>query len=467
MNFSFEKDKNRFEKNRFENYKNNNNNYSYTNSLVEVNSKTNNVNNKLVIRKDIDEYYNRIYYPASSREWFSHIYSYNKSYTKTLVVLDGIIKNLFSSYFNMLQNKLIRLYKRRRHYKKRYSANRIFVSRAEVKHTNTKIFVILYTYNKQKFYIERHIRNIIKLIKVYAVVLEKKKEFIVRERNSIVSYIKKNLVYKKLYFENKKGIREYTKILSFTDRLVYLFRDKLDGYNKFNRTFFILKKNLLNYFSYKIKGIRIRTAIGYDRKIIRITALRTLLLNYTKAFNFNISKFNNLVLNLRNLGLIKLIEKLYSKKVEIKLVELKSLYLNSDVFTAAVALKLRNRHNKAIRVLRKAVLHMVKIPALHTLITNEANYPTRTNENILETLEQQVVSGVRFEAAGRLTKRLTAMRSIFKYRYEGNLKDIRSSYNAKSTAMVRGYAKPNAQKTIVNSKTRNGAFGLKGWVSSH
>jgi hypothetical protein len=33
--------------------------------------------------------------------------------------------------------------------------------------------------------------------------------------------------------------------------------------------------------------------------------------------------------------------------------------------------------------------------------------------------------------------------------------------------MLRGYVKSNSQYTLINSKTRNGTFGLKGWVSSH
>jgi hypothetical protein len=33
--------------------------------------------------------------------------------------------------------------------------------------------------------------------------------------------------------------------------------------------------------------------------------------------------------------------------------------------------------------------------------------------------------------------------------------------------MLRGNIKSNGQYTIIHSKTRNGSFGLKGWVSSH
>jgi hypothetical protein len=187
-----------------------------------------------------------------------------------------------------------------------------------------------------------------------------------------------------------------------------------------------------------------------------------MLFNNTRLISFNKSKFNNLVLNLRNLGLTSLLEKIYGKKVVIKLVDLKSIHLNSDVFSSAVALKLRDRKNKAVRVLRKAVLQMVKIPDLHTLITFDDNIQPMDKNNVVNTIKQQIVSGVRFEAAGRLTRRLTAMRSVFKYRYLGSLKNLRSSLNNKSSVLLRGHAKANSQYTLINSKTRNGTFGLKG-----
>jgi hypothetical protein len=115
-----------------------------------------------------------------------------------------------------------------------------------------------------------------------------------------------------------------------------------------------------------------------------------------------------------------------------------------------------------VRVLRKAILQMVKIPDLHTLITFYDGIGTINKNNILNVIKQQVVSGVRFEAKGRLTRRLTAMRAIFKYRYTGSLKNVPSSFNNKSTTMLRGYVKSNVEYTIINSKTRNGSFGLKG-----
>jgi hypothetical protein len=37
----------------------------------------------------------------------------------------------------------------------------------------------------------------------------------------------------------------------------------------------------------------------------------------------------------------------------------------------------------------------------------------------------------------------------------------------KASILLRGYDKANPQYTLINSKTRNGTFGLKGWLSSH
>jgi hypothetical protein len=164
---------------------------------------------------------------------------------------------------------------------------------------------------------------------------------------------------------------------------------------------------------------------------------------------------------LNGLGVTALIKKVFSKYADINIIDLRSIHLNSDVFSSAVTLKLRDRQNKAVRILRKAILNMVKIPDLHTIITFYSYIQSINKNNILNILKQQVVSGVRFEASGRLTRRLTALRAIFKYRYTGSLKDIESSFNNKPSAIIRGHLKSNSQYTSRDSKTRNGTFTLK------
>jgi hypothetical protein len=84
----------------------------------------------------------------------------------------------------------------------------------------------------------------------------------------------------------------------------------------------------------------------------------------------------------------------------------------------------------------------------------------------LNSLNHKNMAGVRLEAKGRLTRRFTASRSVFKIKWKGSLKNIDSSYRGLSSVMLRGHVKSNVQYSVVNSKTRNGAFGLKGWISS-
>jgi hypothetical protein len=93
--------------------------------------------------------------------------------------------------------------------------------------------------------------------------------------------------------------------------------------------------------------------------------------------------------------------------------------------------------------------------------------------NVLNIIRYKWVSGVRLEAAGRLTRRYTAARSLFKFRYKGSLKNIDYSQKTDtskknvSTVMLRHYVKANSQYSFTKSKRRIGAFGLKGWISSY
>ena len=391
-------------------------------------------NSKIQPKLENNEYKNIIYYPSSTKEWFDSVYSYDKSYIKSLITKHTILNSLFRNYFNMFENKIKVLFKRRRANKNRYSSNKIFISRAELKHTNTKLFIILYTYNKQKSLIERNIRKLIKWT-IHEKHLIQDETIIMPKHNNRL-----NLIFKRFFY-----FKKWRNIL-------------------FEKTNNLLKNIIINI---KRKYIKSHKMYMFNRLLKRLSKFEQSFINNANLINFNKAKFTNLLLNLKHLGLISLIEKIYNKNVQIKVVELKSIHLNSDVFSQAVALKLRDRKNKAVRVLRKAILQMVKIPDLHTLITFYDDIESINKNNILNVIKQQVVSGVRFEAKGRLTRRLTAMRAVFKYRYTGSLKNVSSSFNNKSTTMLRGHVKSNLEYTIIDSKTRNGSFGLKGWVSSH
>ena len=85
---------------------------------------------------------------------------------------------------------------------------------------------------------------------------------------------------------------------------------------------------------------------------------------------------------------------------------------------------------------------------------------------VLRSLKHVNLRGIRVEAKGRLTRRFTASRSVLKTKWKGGLKNVDSSFRGLSTIMLRGIVKSNLQYSAINSKNRNGAYGVKGWVSS-
>lgn len=461
-------------------------------------------NNKNLIKptnSEKSEYNNIIFYP-SSKEWYSSVYSYNKSYVKSIIVYDIILNKFIKSYATMAKDKIVRMFKRRRTNWKRYSGDKLHISKAELKHTSTNVFITLSVYNKKKLSFYRNVKEILGLLRLKKLIFKRRRVFsrnIIRKlfhffKNKLSIFTKWNIIY----FKPIDSLKEHSfYVENIEPSMTYLEPNNssikehnfLLNNTKLNKTYSELILNLHEYHSLvssielnethsKLINSLEKHTIFYKNSTLdipyayviflqKLFMLQNRLFTLITWINFERSKFNSLFLKLGNLGLTSLVEKLYNKKVEIKLIELKSIHLNSDVFSSAVALKLRDRKNNVLRILRKAIIQMVKIPDLHTLITFDDNMGKVNKNNIIKTLKQQVVSGVRFEASGRLTRRLTAMRAVFKYGYAGSLKSIRTSLSRKPSTMLRGYVKSNSQYSLINSKTRNGTFGLKGWVSSH
>jgi hypothetical protein len=145
------------------------------------------------------------------------------------------------------------------------------------------------------------------------------------------------------------------------------------------------------------------------------------------------------------------------------------MHLNSDIFTQAVSLKLRNRDNKLYRVLKsslrklkirnvsrarrlkkgnihKNIVNQIRNDYIHSMFTKN-NVKDRLNNLLLEyfpssdnlrlnilnfpkakrkvislenyiysILKHRQIRGIKVEAKGRLTRRFTASRSVFKMR---------------------------------------------------
>jgi ribosomal VAR1-like protein len=441
-------------------------------------------------------------FPTATKEWFNSVYAYNQNSIKNLSVADKTLSRLVKSYFNFYFNKKVLKSSKIATRFRRLSLTKILISKAELKHTSSKVTVTLYTYNAEKSFLTLKLKN---LIKAY---------FTSKYKNinpSLINILHDINLYKKgvsliNYLEDLKSILKLNIDLKVDP--------KTESYlERINEMIILSKKDKTA--NKKLGKIYIESLrkIFLGKEIKEIATCKLLL-------NLNKSKFEDEFI----MKLKRIIGKIYNKEVEFNIVNLKTLYFNSDIFTEVIATKLKNRKNNLLSVL-KSSLYLVKLPTVNkirekygkvdkfcldhlknlrvnsvinkyntdkdtldqllldilpssTFISGDcANTPlTAYNENyinsynpldiVFNSLKNKDMAGVRLEAKGRLTKRFTASRSVFKVKWKGSIKNLDSSYKKLSTVILRGHAKSNVQYTLINSKTRNGAFGLKGWISS-
>ena len=293
----------------------------------------------------------------------------------------------------------------------------------------------------------------------------------------------------------------------YSSSLTYLVKRKMITNKEKSSRFNDLKKSYFTLF-YVVKD-PLKEAVEKDYKDSH-------LLIPLYLFKFNKTKFTMKFME----KLTQLVKNLYNKEVVFNIVNLKKMHLSSDIYTQAIALKLKNRDNKLYRVL-KSSLRKIKIPdfrkinekknkpnkdkfidnkirnsLINSMFTKEnvkdplnnlllnffpsaknlkksvvkkgsvKNYSISLKNYVLMYLKHIKIRGIRVEAKGRLTRRFTASRSVFKMKWKGGLKNVDSSFRGLSTIMLRGYVKSNAQYSFISSKNRNGAFGVKGWVSN-
>jgi hypothetical protein len=286
--------------------------------------------------------------------------------------------------------------------------------------------------------------------------------------------LKKNVFRKKLFLIRRKGfkyIKEQIRQKNIILKALFLNRN----YNIEQKLFYvkIIEKHLNIYYK------------RYIKKSLR----RILLFIYFKQLIYiNKSKFNYSYLQ----GLINLVNKIYKKNIQFNFINVKYFYINIDILTQSLILKLRKNRRKLLKYLRYSILktnvknikknnftsskdtfnlnnfnllnNNLDIPnqLLYNLFSYNKNKSKYLKEIIFNNVRYKRVSGIRLQVAGRLTKRYTASRSISKLRYKGNLINLSSSIDHTSSALLRGSFKPNLQFTKLNSKTRIGSFGIKG-----
>ena len=404
----------------------------------------------------------KVHFPPSINEWHNSVYFYKKRDLVSLISKDSSVYTLLDSYFNIKPSKWVKI--KIKH--KWQSLKRIFISKPEIKHSSNKIVITVYTLNKEKLYF---LKKLINLNKIFTRKLKYKGRF--------------NLDYRKFKFKLKNKLKTwifFNKYIKNGITFPFIVRLKKIKIIKFFSNLMVKTKSYIYMKNLHIRNIFIinvvRKILDYKLKKIYIYKTYTGLL-YLNNFKFNV----NLLLGLKNI-----LHKIYNKKVELNVVNIKYLYLENSILANAVVRKLSNRKNRIIKIIRKA-LRLANIPELDPLfkirvtkklvskkdilpISKYNDLITRSKSSILKIvlkrLKNKHVIGLRLEGKGRLTRRLTASRSILKSYYKGGLKNIFSSFQGLSTVMLKGYVNSNVQYTNVNSKNRNGSFGLKSWIGS-
>src|SRR5277367_4220519 len=100
------------------------------------------------------------YFPPTNQEWDNSIYTYDNSYIKNVTVANKNLNELIKSYFNLYFSNEIITNKRMTTRFKRLAISKIFVSKAILKHTNTKVLITLYVYNEEQRILAHRIKRI-------------------------------------------------------------------------------------------------------------------------------------------------------------------------------------------------------------------------------------------------------------------------------------------------------------------
>lgn len=396
------------------------------------------------------------HFPSSVRNWDNSIFSYNKNTLPLIPNISKLALKIIRNYF-YLYNKNVERKLRRKALALRFrkiSTSRIFLSKGEFKHTNNKVIITLYIYNRQKNnYLlklkKRYLKNFFK--KTFS--FKKMLDITSLKENRLANRL---ILLKKLRKINTKGFEALERINMFRPNILKILRE-LNEKNEINK-FLAISKYVNKFYKKLIKK-------SYRKLIIYMY--------YKQLIYINKSKFNYTYLQyLKNK-----LQLLFNKNIEFNFINLKYFYLNSNILSESLLLKI-TRNRRGLSKFLKKIEQKVKIQKKRVVIgeliekKNLNIKPYFDNKNLLESyiinnLKYKHITGFRLEAKGRLNKRYTASRSLQKVKYKGNLLNFDSSYKGLSSVLLKGNLNSNLQYTKLNSKSRIGSFGIKGWVSGN
>jgi hypothetical protein len=431
------------------------------------------------LKKKISAVNSMKYLPAYSKEWRNIVYSFNKANMKNITSDTGNINKIIKSYFNLFfkdrkflgKTKFIYIKRRRKFLR------RIFVSDANIKYTNDKAKITLFTINKEKKAL--------------------KKKYDKLNKRIIKNLLTKYKFLHKLYL-NKVLKNKFLKNLGKSK--VARISSKY-GEEKFHLTYNTLYKDLRNSLKEKIWTELIQNHASKYFKILR---------KYNLLYSLNQFKFNKFRMLPK---LTYLLNRFLGRKIQYNIINLKSITYHPDIFTDLLALKISKERFSPVRRMN-GLLHKTRIlkknriqerskvdPSskldmfrnnyrdlkivshigqkdLSSLVTNilskiyETKYVEEGNNTpsnkihnlIFKSIGYKHLSGIKLKVSGRLTKRYRADRSLQALKWKGGLKNIDSSFKGLSVVSFRGNDNSNVSYSLTKSKRRIGSFAVKGWI---
>src|SRR6266496_2549906 len=307
---------------------------------------------------------------------------------KNLPIYDININTLIRGYFDLyFNNKIIRT-KFKPSLIKRLSLNKIYVSKPEIKHTNSKAIITIYTYNREK---KSLLKKIFLIKEMYSL-----KRFILRKKNfwSFISKYESNTRYK-----YKKLIK-----LIFYKEFILIKRLKFKLYLnniKFKEQFlYKLSKLISRYYKKKVE--------------FNIISLKSFMLN-TDIF----TEILALKLKKNKINVMRFINILFKKAVIPDIIKEKG-NLTKNVNFSLLENKYKN-FNLASIINKNNLDEVLNGLYYNVIYSNEnigkkpldRNY-SKVKDILFKSIKYKDIGGIRLEVKGRLTKRYRADRAVFK-----------------------------------------------------
>ena len=319
-------------------------------ALKKTYSKTNKKDNSL------DKLNTFKHFPSSVREWDNSIFVYNKNALPLIPSISKLALKLIKGYFSLynwkIEKKLRTKIIRNKH--RRLTSSKIYLSKGEFKHTNNKVIITLYTFNRQKnnyilklkkrfikkFLIKKPLKKFLrKSIKInnylsffYKTSLFHNYNYIRPKKNLILNKTKprsvKIRIINKVRIRNMKFLMKKLKnikiksilalhkasknkhyIINVLDKL-YMMK-KIKGVSRYNKR---MLRYIKTFYTWRIRK--------YLRKIIKYIYFKQLIYINKSKFNYTYLQY------LKNY-----LQVLFNKNVEFNFINLKNFYLNSDILS--------------------------------------------------------------------------------------------------------------------------------------